>query len=324
MSAEDTQDSLQGNVALEHRAMDLTRWANLGMGLAGALAAWASNSQALLIDGLFSLIGYISAVFAMKISQTAHLGPDRLRPFGHAAEEALYATFRSLALLGLVVFGIAQAMLGIIDYLLGGDVEVIRLEPVAIYTVVVASACFWLAYVHYRAWRKTGRQSDMLKLEATASIYDGVITLCAGIGLLSTPFMAGTVLEPLAPVMDSVVVLLLCSLAILSYFRAFRRGMAQLAGFPASAKDQLAVRHALKRAIKDTDGRIVDVALVRFGRKLDAVIYYDPKCPITAEELDALTTRMYQQVHRDVGPAAVLVVVSRFGRRIPADRGSGK
>ena len=136
--------------------------------------------------------------------------------------------------------------------------------------------------------------------------------------------MVGTALEPLAPVMDSVVVLLLCSLAILSYFRAFRRGIAQLAGFPASAKDQLAVRHALKRAIKDADGRIVDVALVRFGRKLDAVVYYDPKCPITAEELDALTTRMDQQLHRDVGPAAVLVVASRFGRRVPADQVSDK
>ena len=37
--------------------MDLTRWANLAMGIAGALTAWASNSQAMLMDGLFSLIG---------------------------------------------------------------------------------------------------------------------------------------------------------------------------------------------------------------------------------------------------------------------------
>lgn len=100
---------------VERRAMDITRWANLGMGLAGAAAAWASNSQALLIDGLFSLIGYISAVFAMRISKTAHLGPDRLRPFGHAPEEVLYATFRSLALIGLVIFGIVQAVMGITD-----------------------------------------------------------------------------------------------------------------------------------------------------------------------------------------------------------------
>lgn len=299
--------------------MDLTRWANLGMGLAGALAAWASNSQALLVDGLFSLIGYISAVYAMKISQTAHLGPDRLRPFGHAGDEALYATFRSLALLALVVFGIAQAVLGITDYLLGGDVEVVRLEPVAIYTLIVTAGCIWLAFVHYHAWKKTGRQSDMLQLEATASVYDGIITLFAGIGLLSTPFMSGTVLEPLAPVMDSVVVLILCSVAIFSYFRTFRKGIAQLAGFPASVKDQIAVRHALKRSLTSTDGRLIDVAVVRVGRKLDIVVYFDPERPILAEELDGLTNRMVQQLERDVGAAAVLIVVSRFGRRLPAD-----
>lgn len=300
--------------------MDLTRWANLGMGLAGAFAAWASNSQALLIDGLFSIIGYIAAVFAMKISQTAHLGPDRLRPFGHAGDEALYATFRSLALLGLVIFGIAQAVLGIIDYVLGGDIEVVRLAPVAIYTVIVAVACFWLACVHHHAWKKTGRQSDMLRLEATASIYDGSITLFAGIGLLSTPFMYGTVLEPLAPVMDSVVVLILCSIAILSYFRAFRKGIAQLAGFPASVKDQIAVRHALKRALKPTKGRIIDVAVVRVGRKLDTVVYFDPGSAIVAEELDKLTVRMVRQVESDVGSASVIIVVSRIGRHLPADQ----
>ncbi len=315
MSDVELENPSQPDWALEYRAMDLTRWANLGMGIAGALAAWASNSQALLIDGLFSLIGYISAVFAMRISQTAHLGPDRLRPFGHAADEALYATFRSLALLGLVIFGIAQAVLGITDYLLGGNVESIRLGPVAAYTVLVAGACFWLAYVHRRAWTRTGRQSDMLKLEATASVYDGIITLVAGIGLLSTPFMIGTVFEPLAPIMDSIMVLFLCSLAILSYFKSFRKGMAQLAGFPASPREQLAVRHVLKRVIADQGGQVVDVALVRVGRKLDAVVYYDPRQAITAEQLDELTVQMEVQLAREVGPSAVIVVVSRAGRQ---------
>lgn len=316
MSIDDTTEDPQQSMDLEHRAMDLTRWANLGMGVAGALAAWASNSQALLMDGLFSLVGYISAVFAMRISQTAHLGPDKFRPFGHAADEALYATFRSLALLGLVLFGIAQAILGITDYILGGDIERIRLEPVAAYTAFVATACFWLAYVHTRAWRRTGRKSEMLKLEATASVYDGIITLFAGIGLLSTPLLAGSRLEPLAPVMDSVMVLVLCSLAILSYFKAFRKGMLQLAGYPAAARDQLAVRHSLKRAIAGGGGQIVDVALVRMGRKLDAVVYYDPKTAITAEELDALTLRMDRQLAEDVGPAAVVIVVSTAGREL--------
>ncbi|WP_420332570.1 cation transporter [Roseibium sp.] len=307
-------DTHESNMALEKRAMNLTRWANLGMGLAGAIAALLSNSQALLIDGLFSLIGYISAVFAMRISQTAHLGPDRLRPFGYAADEALYATFRSLALIGLVVFGISQAILGITDYVLGGDVETIRLAPVAVYTVIVAAACFWLAFVHHHAWKRTGRRSDMLKLEAQASVYDAVITVFAGAGLLSTPYMKGTLLEPVAPVMDSIMVLILCSIATLSYFRAFRKGMAQLAGAPASPADQLAVWHALRRASSEESGDIIDTAVVRIGRKLDTVVYYNPNRSVTADDVDQLTHRMAKQLVQDVGPSAVMIVVSNKGR----------
>lgn len=314
MPEETSQDTHETHMALEKRAMNLTRWANLGMGLAGAIAAWLSNSQALLIDGLFSLIGYISAVFAMRISQTAHLGPDRSRPFGYAADEALYAMFRSLALIGLVVFGISQAILGISDYLLGGDIEAIRLEPVAVYTVIVAAACFWLAGVHHSAWKRTGRRSDMLKLEAQASVYDGVITVFAGVGLLSTPYMKDTLLEPIAPVMDSVMVLILCSIAILSYLRAFRKGMAQLAGAPASPADQLAVWHALRRAIVEESGDIVDLAVVRVGRKLDAVVYYNPNRAVTASEVDALTCKMAEGLTQEVGPSAVMIVVSSCGR----------
>lgn len=319
MSATGASDSPEAGLALEKRAMNLTRWANLVMGIAGALAAWLSNSQALLIDGLFSLIGYVSAVYAMRISQTAHLGPDRMRPFGYAADEAIYATFRSLALIGLVLFGISQAVLGITDYVRGGDVETIHLEPVAAYAVLVTTACFWLAFVHHSAWRRTGRKSDMLKLEATASVYDGVITLFAGVGLLSTPYMAGTVLEPIAPVMDSVMVLVLCSIAILSYFRAFRKGIAQLAGAPAAPADHLAVWHALRRAVAEEEGEIVDLALVRIGRKLDAVVYYAPEGAVTAGEVDRITRKMVGQLADEVGPSSVVVVISEFGRALPLE-----
>ena len=304
---------------IEHRAMDITRWANLGMGLAGAGAAWASNSQALLIDGLFSLIGYISAVFAMRISKTAHLGPDRLRPFGHAPEEVLYATFRSLALIGLVIFGIVQAVMGITDYVINGDVEEVRLVPVAIYSTVVATLCFWLAHVHRRAWIRTGRKSDMLQLEITASVYDGIITLLAGVGLLAAPLLLATFLAPLTPIMDSLIVLVLCGVAIFGYLKAFQKGIAQLAGAPARAADQLAIRRKIKPLIEEQGGILVDVAAVRLGRKLDIVVYFDPLTAIAAEAVDTLTDSITMEIERGVGSAQVLVVMSQKGRETPSE-----
>ena len=96
----------------------------------------------------------------------------------------------------------------------------------------------------------------------------------------------------------------------------FRRGLAQLAGYPATARDQLAVRHSLKRALADRGGKILDVALVRMGRKLEAVVYYDPHKAVTPEEVDGLTIRMDRQLAADVGLVSVVIVVSKAGRAL--------
>ena len=136
-----------------------------------------------------------------------------------------------------------------LGYVLRGDVEEINLSPILMCTIFVAGLCFWLAFLHRRAWIRTGRQSDMMQLAMTAAIYDGIITLFAGMVLLSTPYMLGTVLEPLASVTDSILVWVLCCTAILSYVRSLRHGVAQLAGYPARAPDQLAVRHVVKRSV---------------------------------------------------------------------------
>ena len=294
--------------------MRITGWANLGMGLAGAVGALASNSQALMIDGLFSLIGYISAVYAMRISRTTQLGPDRQRPFGHASDEVLYATFRSLALIGLVVFGVVQSILGISDYILTGDVEEIQLFPVAVYTVIVVLCSFYLAEVHRRAWVKTGRTSDMLHLEMEASVYDGVLTLVAGIGLLSTPFVARTFLAPLAPVMDSIIVLLLCGFAVFGYLRAFQRSIAQLAGKSAERDIEEAVARIVRPILEAGGGEMVDLALVKIGRKLDAVVYFRPEYEVSPGAVDVLRDRITEAVASSIGAIQVLVVVSNHGR----------
>lgn len=203
--------------------------------------------------------------------------------------------------------------------MINGDVEEVRLVPVAIYSAVVASVCFWLAHIHRRAWIKTGRKSDMLQLEITASVYDGIITLLAGVGLLAAPLLLGTVLAPLTPIMDSLIVLVLCGVAIFGYLKAFQKGIAQLAGAPARAVDQLAIRRKIKPIVEEQGGMLVDVAAVRLGRKLDIVIYFDPLKAVTAEAVDALTDKIEAAIVATVGPAQVLVVTSQKGRQSQSD-----
>ena len=90
--------------AIELRSLAVSKWANLFMATSGIFAAWLSNSEAILLDGLFSGVGFISAIVAARVGVAVNQPPDRRRPFGYDADEAIYTTFRSLTILGLIVF----------------------------------------------------------------------------------------------------------------------------------------------------------------------------------------------------------------------------
>jgi predicted Co/Zn/Cd cation transporter (cation efflux family) len=54
--------------SIEERSLRLGTWANLLMAGAGVGAAYASHSDALLVDGLYSGVNFLSAIIAARIS----------------------------------------------------------------------------------------------------------------------------------------------------------------------------------------------------------------------------------------------------------------
>lgn len=70
------------------------------------------------------------------------------------------------------------------------------------------------------------------------------------------------------------------------------------------------MRRALRRLVEEAGGELVDVALVRFGRSLDAVVYFRPRGAVTADEVDALRDRIKSHLEGSIAPIEVLVVVS--------------
>ena len=52
------------NLETERKALVIGKWANLFMAVAGLVTAWASRSDAMLVDGLYSAVNFISAIAA--------------------------------------------------------------------------------------------------------------------------------------------------------------------------------------------------------------------------------------------------------------------
>ena len=301
-------------VSKERRALTISKWGNLFMGAAGILAAWLSNSQALLVDGLFSLIGFAAAVLGARITAQARRGPDHNRPLGYAVDESLFVTFRALSLLGLVAFAISNSVLNITTYATGGAIAGLLYGPIIIYFILICVVCAGLAFVHRAAWLSTGKQSGILRLEMQAAIFDGMITLAAGVGLSIMPLLKGGPLGWLSPIGDSVIVILLCGMVVGRYYKDFMAGLAELARVSAPAELVRSARQLIQPLIVDAGGSLVDFSVLKVGRRFEAQVYYDPGRPISADEVDALTRRVDAVLTEELNQADSIVIISRYGR----------
>ncbi|WP_193789558.1 cation transporter [Salipiger sp. CCB-MM3] len=304
---------------LESRSLGVAMWGNLFMALAGLVAGVLSNSNAILMDGLFSLIGFGSALLARRITGRINAGPDKARPLGYAADEAIFSTFRALSLLGLLLFAVTNAIRNIYNYIAGMTPEPLNFAPMIFYFTIIALTCAVLWAFHYFTWRRTGKASAILRLEAKAALFDGVITVAAGAGLAAIYYFRDGPLAPIAPVGDSVIVLMLCLLAIGSYVREFRGGLGELAGASANPAYVATARRALRPSISEDGGILRDMSVTKLGRTFLVMVYYDPGRPVSAADIDTLNLRMIRDARQALEGADVYLVITQYPRRWPEE-----
>lgn len=298
----------------ESRSMILSMIGNLFMGAAGVGAGIMANSSAILVDGLFSAIGFTWALIGLLVSRRLSRAPDKFRPLGYATEESLFTTFRALTILGLIVFAVATSAQSIHAYLVQGEVSELIFTPVFIYFGVIAVTCLLLWAAHYRNWVKTGRRSDILRLEAKAAIFDGALSGIAGAGLIAIYVYRDGFLAPIAPIGDSLIVLFLCLAALGHFWKDFLTGLGELAGATAQPATISAARRAMRPILATLPGEVQDFTVMKNGRTHLICVYYTPEAAITARAVDELYQQLTKAVHPVLPGSEVLVIISEESR----------
>lgn len=309
-----------GHRETEHRALAIGKWANLFMAFAGLVTAWLSRSDAMLVDGLYSAVNFLSAIAAARIGARVAQPPSRRHPWGHDFEEVLYVTFRSLILVGILVFAAIVSGAKIWTFLSGGTVPDLIFGPIVVYMTVIIVICFALSFVYYRAFRKTGGRSALLKTEAQAALIDGALSVGAGAALLSLPYLKDTCLAPYLPIGDAVIVLVLISVIVWQPLGAFRTTLADLAGVSAPGGTHAKVLRSARDLCRENGFKLQRSAVLQAGRMHYAAIYTDPGRPVRAEEIDGFQAEMSDRLEEVLGPVRVEIIVTAKG---PLTRSAG-
>lgn len=272
----------------ESSALTKGIWVNLVMCGAGIVASLLSRSDALLVDGLYSGVNAVAALFAIRVAMLVRRPADRRYPFGSDGYEALYVSLRTLVLVGILAFAAVSAGGKVLAYATGRPVPDLVLGPILVYSVVTVALCLWLAWQYHRAWVTTGKASDVLSAERRGALIDGLLTAATGAALLTSPLLATTWARGLIPIADALLVLLLASIMLPQSLATLRAAVREIAGGAAGDEAAAIARDVVGQALTGSVFQCVDTSVMKLGRTHFVVVYVDSTKPVSGRAMDVL------------------------------------
>ncbi|MFZ9462250.1 MAG: cation transporter [Vulcanococcus sp.] len=295
----------------ESRGLRVGIAGNLVGAMSGIAMYLHSNSDALLLDGLYTAVLAGSGLVALQVSRAALAPRSRAYPFGASGQEPLYTVFQSLVMIGMVGYAAVTASGKVITSLSGGAVAVVQTGGLNWYfsAMVLLNLLLWWQY--RLSWHRCGRLSAMLEASARSSLFDAGVSAGTGLALLGAPRLLGTPLAGLAPIADALIVLVLSALFLPGPLRELRQAVAESAGMSVEAVLLERCRASLAERFRRERCTLVELAMIRLGRTHTVVAYVDPELPLSGAAFDRLRQQLEGWMQELVpGPALCEVIAT--------------
>ncbi|HAA44625.1 MAG: cation diffusion facilitator family transporter [Halomonas sp. 54_146] len=281
----------------ESRTLAFSAFMALLIGCVGIAATLASNSQAILLDGLFNLIYFSVALVTIKVSKLASHPDSEAYPFGYNYFESLVNLCKGLLILGVSVFSLVDA----VSALLTGGRE-ISAGLAVLYALFATVACSVTAWVMHRSQRHV--HSPLVSADKLNWVVNSIISAA-----ILTAFCMVMLFEQLGwstvvPYVDSVLVIAVVILCLGVPVRMASQALKELLNKTPDEAIAKPVRQAVARGLADIDTVEVRVRMVRPGRLLYIIVHVvlPDASDISVTTQDALRARVDDEVRRYYSP----------------------
>ncbi|MDI9915953.1 cation transporter [Rhodococcus sp. IEGM 1379] len=183
----------------ERKALQYSLVVATALAVMAAVWVWISQSQVILFDGVYALIGMVLTWMSLRVSRIADSGPTARFPFDKEALIPVMIAVQGMALLATLVYAAVEAALVILAG--GADVTAGSLAAYGAISAVV-SVMIW------RYVGKVDRTSDLLVAETRQSGASAAFSALVTAGTVVAMILGRTNLSDAARDVDSVLVLL--------------------------------------------------------------------------------------------------------------------
>lgn len=258
------------------------------MAALGIVFGFLTQSDAIMLDGFFSLVGFAMAMVTIRVARLVQQPPDEHFHFGYAQFEPFLNTVKGLLMLGVSGFAIAAA----VNALLHGGRD-LNAGLAAVYAVIALAGCLVVGGIQRRAARRTG--SPLVEVDAKNWLVDGVLS-----GVVAAVFVAALLLErsPYAhwvPYIDPVLVIAVVLAILVVPLRIVREGLREILGFAPAPNVQAEVRGRMEAAVEGVPVESLHVNMMKIGRffyVLNQVVVSPEFRPGRVAELDEVRARI--------------------------------
>lgn len=186
----------------ERRLLKLSFYAAGVFVIVALASAIITASDAILFDGVYSLIAFIMAMLTLKVAQLVELPDDDRFHFGYTAIEPTLNLFKSLIIMATCLY----AVIGSIKSLMtGGNPSEYGLAMG--YGIFAMLGCFAVAII-MKAQGKALR-SDLVNVDAHTWLIDGVLSASILVGFVIAYFLSVSGFEAYAPYVDPILLIVL-------------------------------------------------------------------------------------------------------------------
>lgn len=263
-----------------------------------------TDSDAILLDGFFSLIGFMMGLLSLRVARLAQNPDDDRYHFGYAAFEPMLNTVKGLIILIVCLFAAASSVGALLD---GG--REIQVGWGVFYAIIASVGCFSLALVQLRISKKAG--SQLVAVDARTWLIDGFMSLVVTLAFGGAYLLTGTQWSHLVPYIDPGLVLVLAVLMLPVPLRIIKYGTGELLKAAPDVDIQKAINQGIASALLAAKMPDHNVRMVRVGREFWVLVHVllDENRELgSAADLDTVRETLHNAV-TDTEPGIVVEVI---------------
>ncbi len=250
----------------EQRAL---RWAligSVGFIVLALTFALLTRSDAILFDGIYSLIAFCVALLTLKVSRLAERPDDDRFHFGYTSMEPALNLFKALFILVACTWACIEAIKRLMA---GGNPAEYGLAT--IYGAAATVGCLLVAWLMARAGRQT--RSDLVAVESRTWLVDGLLSAAVFFGFLLAWWLDGSPWAHYAPVVDPLLLIGIVAVALPIPLGILRDSMREILWMAPPETLVNDIEQRLLVTLSDVPREMVEVRVTKRGRNTYLLVH---------------------------------------------------